>query len=68
MADFIRQETPPVDCSSRNSYVGMDLSQRVKLPPTGGGGGRRRRLTLTLTLTSLLSDSLHPRESGYRQR
>lgn len=29
MADFIRQETPPVDCSSRNSYVGMDLNQRV---------------------------------------
>ncbi|XP_077476750.1 pecanex-like protein 1 [Stigmatopora argus] len=24
MADFIRQETPPVDCSSRNSYVGME--------------------------------------------
>uniref|UniRef100_A0A673BYX2 Pecanex-like protein n=1 Tax=Sphaeramia orbicularis TaxID=375764 RepID=A0A673BYX2_9TELE len=22
MADFIRQETPPVDCSSRNSYIG----------------------------------------------
>nr|Q98UF7.1 RecName: Full=Pecanex-like protein 1; AltName: Full=Pecanex homolog protein 1 [Takifugu rubripes]AAK13590.1 pecanex [Takifugu rubripes] len=29
MADFIRQETPPVDCSSRNSYVGMDLNQRM---------------------------------------
>ncbi|KAJ7988757.1 hypothetical protein DPEC_G00312530 [Dallia pectoralis] len=24
MADFIREETPPVDCSSRNSYTGMD--------------------------------------------
>ncbi|XP_049596586.1 pecanex-like protein 1 isoform X2 [Syngnathus scovelli] len=24
MADFIRQETPPVDCSSRNSYIGME--------------------------------------------
>ncbi|XP_061156346.1 pecanex-like protein 1 isoform X2 [Syngnathus typhle] len=24
MADFIRQETPPVDCSSRNSYIGIE--------------------------------------------
>uniref|UniRef100_A0A6Q2ZM37 Pecanex-like protein n=1 Tax=Esox lucius TaxID=8010 RepID=A0A6Q2ZM37_ESOLU len=24
MADFIREETPPVDCSSRNSYTGME--------------------------------------------
>lgn len=29
MVDFARQETPPVDCSSRNSYVGMELHQRV---------------------------------------
>lgn len=29
MVDFGRQETPPVDCSSRNSYVGMELNQRV---------------------------------------
>ncbi|KAM6969175.1 pecanex-like protein 1 isoform 3-T4 [Tautogolabrus adspersus] len=29
MADFIRQETPPVDCSSRNSYIGMELNQQV---------------------------------------
>lgn len=27
MTDFIRQETPPVDCSSRNSYIGTELSQ-----------------------------------------
>lgn len=27
MADFIRQETPPVDCSSRNSYIGTELNQ-----------------------------------------
>uniref|UniRef100_A0A7N8WLC5 Pecanex-like protein n=1 Tax=Mastacembelus armatus TaxID=205130 RepID=A0A7N8WLC5_9TELE len=27
MADFIRQETPPVDCSSRNSYIGMESNQ-----------------------------------------
>lgn len=29
MADFIRQETPPVDCSSRNSYIGMDVNQQI---------------------------------------
>ncbi|XP_067098857.1 pecanex-like protein 1 isoform X2 [Osmerus mordax] len=29
MADFIRQETPPVDCSSRNSYTGMDSSHQI---------------------------------------
>ncbi|XP_028298335.1 pecanex-like protein 1 isoform X2 [Gouania willdenowi] len=29
MADFIRQQTPPVDCSSRNSYIGMELNQQI---------------------------------------
>ncbi|XP_013769686.1 pecanex-like protein 1 [Pundamilia nyererei] len=29
MADFIRQETPPVDCSSRNSYIGMESNQQT---------------------------------------
>lgn len=29
MADFIRQETPPVDCSSRNSYIGIESSQQT---------------------------------------
>uniref|UniRef100_A0A3P8SK80 Pecanex-like protein n=1 Tax=Amphiprion percula TaxID=161767 RepID=A0A3P8SK80_AMPPE len=29
MSDFIRQETPPVDCSSRNSYIGMESNQQV---------------------------------------
>ncbi|XP_060889161.1 pecanex-like protein 1 [Labrus mixtus] len=29
MSDFIRQETPPVDCSSRNSYIGMELNQQI---------------------------------------
>lgn len=29
MADFVRQETPPVDCSSRNSYIGMEPHQQV---------------------------------------
>ncbi|MEQ2292893.1 Pecanex-like protein 1 [Ameca splendens] len=30
MADFIPQETPPVDCSSRNSYIGMESNQVSK--------------------------------------
>ncbi|XP_073776280.1 pecanex-like protein 1 isoform X7 [Danio rerio] len=29
MSDFARDETPPVDCSSRNSYVGMDSSHQI---------------------------------------
>ncbi|KAM9355876.1 pecanex-like protein 1 [Pholidichthys leucotaenia] len=29
MADFIQQETPPVDCSSRNSYIGMESNQQI---------------------------------------
>ncbi|KAG7466146.1 hypothetical protein MATL_G00161670 [Megalops atlanticus] len=29
MADFIREETPPVDCSSRNSYAAMDSSHQI---------------------------------------
>uniref|UniRef100_A0AAQ6AHL3 Pecanex-like protein n=1 Tax=Amphiprion ocellaris TaxID=80972 RepID=A0AAQ6AHL3_AMPOC len=29
MSDFIRQETPPVDCSSRNSYIGMESNQQI---------------------------------------
>ncbi|XP_028678175.1 pecanex-like protein 1 isoform X2 [Erpetoichthys calabaricus] len=29
MTDFIREVTPPVDCSSRNSFVGMDSSNQI---------------------------------------
>nr|XP_023691746.1 pecanex-like protein 1 isoform X1 [Paramormyrops kingsleyae] len=29
MADFIREETPPVDCSSRNSFAGMDSCHQL---------------------------------------
>lgn len=29
MSDFVRQETPPVDCSSRNSYIGLESNQQV---------------------------------------
>ncbi|XP_056283254.1 pecanex-like protein 1 [Pseudoliparis swirei] len=29
MSDFIRQETPPVDCSSRNSYTGLESTQQI---------------------------------------
>ncbi|XP_053700962.1 pecanex-like protein 1 [Synchiropus splendidus] len=33
MSDFVRQETPPVDCSSRNSYSGVDSHQQVGVAP-----------------------------------
>ncbi|XP_051503281.1 pecanex-like protein 1 isoform X4 [Myxocyprinus asiaticus] len=29
MSNFARQETPPVDCSSRNSYVGIDSNHQI---------------------------------------
>ncbi|KAL2098737.1 hypothetical protein ACEWY4_005217 [Coilia grayii] len=29
MADFVREETPPVDCSSRNSYAGVDSNHQI---------------------------------------
>ena len=29
MAEFIREATPPVGCSSRNSYAGLDPSNQV---------------------------------------
>ncbi|XP_068194427.1 pecanex-like protein 1 [Antennarius striatus] len=29
LAEFIRQDTPPVDCSSRNSYIGMESNQQI---------------------------------------
>ncbi|XP_029586819.1 pecanex-like protein 1 [Salmo trutta] len=47
MADFIREETPPVDCSSRNSYTGMDSSHQIA--STNGHGG-------TTTAKDMLSD------------
>lgn len=39
MADFIRDETPPVDCSSRNSYAAMDSSHQVGFSGGREGGG-----------------------------
>lgn len=44
MSDFPREETPPVDCSSRNSYVGMDSSHQI----TSHGGA--------VTVKHLMSD------------
>lgn len=29
MAEFVREATPPVGCSSRNSYSGLDPSNQV---------------------------------------
>nr|XP_046165605.1 LOW QUALITY PROTEIN: pecanex-like protein 1 [Oncorhynchus gorbuscha] len=47
MADFIRDETPPVDCSSRNSYTGMDSSHQIA--SANGHGG-------TTTAKDMMSD------------
>ncbi|CAL8297672.1 unnamed protein product [Arctogadus glacialis] len=40
MADLIRQETPPVDCSSRNSYTGTESSHQMA--STHGGATRAK--------------------------
>ncbi|XP_064816528.1 pecanex-like protein 1, partial [Oncorhynchus masou masou] len=47
MADFIRDETPPVDCSSRNSYTGMDSCHQIA--SANGHGG-------TTTAKDMMSD------------
>lgn len=53
MADFIRQETPPVDCSSRNSYIGMDANQQIisthgRATISKGDVGKADDISLTL--------------------
>uniref|UniRef100_A0A3B4B5B6 Pecanex-like protein n=1 Tax=Periophthalmus magnuspinnatus TaxID=409849 RepID=A0A3B4B5B6_9GOBI len=57
MADFIRQETPPVDCSSRNSYIGMDSNHSVKpllvVSIFTGDVGKTDDISLTLVESSL---------------
>ncbi|XP_054651663.1 pecanex-like protein 1 isoform X2 [Dunckerocampus dactyliophorus] len=41
MADLIRQATPPVDCSSRNSSIGMELSQQMLSSTLGRATGAK---------------------------
>lgn len=31
MSEFIREATPPVGCSSRNSYAGIDPNNQVRI-------------------------------------
>ena len=31
MSEFIREATPPVGCSSRNSYAGVDPNSQVRI-------------------------------------
>uniref|UniRef100_A0A3Q3RAI7 Pecanex-like protein n=1 Tax=Monopterus albus TaxID=43700 RepID=A0A3Q3RAI7_MONAL len=65
MAEFIRQETPPVDCSSRNSYVGMESNQQVSRAPSaahsaGDVGKTSDDISLTLVGTpQFLMSCLH---------
>ncbi|XP_043554078.1 pecanex-like protein 1 isoform X4 [Chiloscyllium plagiosum] len=35
MTEFVREATPPVGCSSRNSYAGVDSNHQVMQPQTG---------------------------------
>uniref|UniRef100_A0A669EE28 Pecanex-like protein n=1 Tax=Oreochromis niloticus TaxID=8128 RepID=A0A669EE28_ORENI len=58
MADFIRQETPPVDCSSRNSYIGMESNQQVSRAavfPIFSGDCGRTSDDISLTLVESCS-------------
>ncbi|KAM9777295.1 pecanex-like protein 1 [Neosynchiropus ocellatus] len=67
MSDFVRQETPPVDCSSRNSYSGVESSQQVssthaRAPVAGRAGKAADDISLTLVEScshdhDLLSDA-----------
>lgn len=34
MSEFIREATPPVGCSSRNSYAGIDPNNQVRINTT----------------------------------
>lgn len=34
MSEFIREATPPVGCSSRNSYAGIDPNNQVRIKTT----------------------------------
>lgn len=34
MSEFIREATPPVGCSSRNSYAGIDPNNQVRVKAT----------------------------------
>lgn len=34
MSEFIREATPPVGCSSRNSYAGIDPNNQVRIKVT----------------------------------
>lgn len=34
MSEFIREATPPVGCSSRNSYAGIDPNNQVRIKAT----------------------------------
>ncbi|XP_018086583.1 pecanex-like protein 1 isoform X7 [Xenopus laevis] len=41
MSEFVREATPPVGCSSRNSYSGLDPSNQVGVSRYGGASGSK---------------------------
>ncbi|XP_053240539.1 pecanex-like protein 1 isoform X3 [Podarcis raffonei] len=55
MSEFVREATPPVGCSSRNSFAGLDLNNQI------GSGLSRRGTTATIkgdTDTAKTSDDI----------
>lgn len=56
MSEFIREATPPVGCSSRNSYAGLDPSNQV--------GTCDFILYFSLLLMVVLSNSICNSQSG----
>ncbi|XP_038130820.1 pecanex-like protein 1 [Cyprinodon tularosa] len=57
MADFIRQETPPVDCSSRNSYIGMETNPITSAHRAAGVKGDVGKTSDDISLTLIESCS-----------
>ncbi|KAE8587289.1 hypothetical protein XENTR_v10021914 [Xenopus tropicalis] len=55
MSEFVREATPPVGCSSRNSYSGLDPSNQVGVSRYGGASGSKD-LTVDQKLFRLVSN------------
>ncbi|XP_060781112.1 pecanex-like protein 1 isoform X4 [Neoarius graeffei] len=54
LADFVREETPPVACSSRNSYTGMDSN--LQITSSCGGPATVKDLTSEPKIYGLISN------------
>ncbi|XP_060727549.1 pecanex-like protein 1 isoform X5 [Tachysurus vachellii] len=54
LADFVREETPPVACSSRNSYTGIDAN--LQIASSRGGSVTVKDLTSEPKIYGLISN------------